>query len=132
MPTELLGKILTLVDFDTKIAAHAVCRQWNQVLRHPTGCVWRDVPPLCFHQNKLERQTRQLVIRRTSWLGARAAGIGCLTFHSGQWRCDDSEITGARFFAEKQLPHLLGQLQLAGRPSTIALTTGDMIVRHSE
>ena len=128
LPDELLRCILSHVDFKTKRQGHAVCRKWNKILRNPCDEVlWAEVPALTLTGDKLSREKRQQILRYTEWLAARAAGVQLVPLHTEQWQSVEltaEDTTEARFFMERQLPNLLGQLHLKSRQLNISLSTG--------
>ena len=128
LPDELLCGILTHVDFDTKVQAHAVCRKWNQILKNPCdGDIWAEVPAFTMTGDKLSRETRQQILHYTDWLAARASGIQLVLLVTQQWlsvKLTARKTTRARFFMERQLPNLLGQLHLQAKQLDISLSTG--------
>ena len=68
LPDELLRGILTLVDFNTKVQGHAVCRKWNEILGNPcVGNIWAEVPAFTMTSDKLSRETRQQILQYTEW-----------------------------------------------------------------
>ena len=76
LPEELLRCILTHVDLDTKVQAHAVCRKWNMILKSPCdGDLWAEIPAFTLASNKLSHESRQQILQYIDWLAARAAGI---------------------------------------------------------
>ena len=47
LPDELLSRVLTHLDFRTKLRSHRVRRRWNDVLKHPCcEAVWGSIPKL--------------------------------------------------------------------------------------
>ena len=129
LPDELLSCILSHVDFKTKRQGHAVCRKWNKILRNPCDeMLWAEVPALTLTGDKLSREKRQQIIRYTDWLAARAAaGIQLVPLIIQEWQIVQlpaQETTEARFFMERQLPYLLGQLHLQSKQLNISLSTG--------
>ena len=125
LPEELLRCILTHVDFDTKVQAHAVCRRWNMILTSPCDDdLWAEIPAFTLASNKLSHESRQHILQYTDWLAARAAGIQLVLLFTEQWQSVAEETTEARFFMERQLPYLLGQLQLQSKQLNISLSTG--------
>ena len=131
LPEELLCVILTHVDFDTKVQAHAVCRKWNQILGNPCDrLLWAEVPVFTLTGDKLSRETRQKILQYTDWLASRAAGIQLVLLVTQQWQSvmlTPGKITEARYFMERRLPCLLGQMHLHSKQLNIALTTGDFL-----
>ena len=129
LPDELLRCILTHVDFHTKLQGHAVCRKWNNVLSNPYdgSLLWADVPVFTMTGDKLSQEVRQQILQYTAWLAARAAGVQPMPLFTKQWQSvglTAHETTEARFFVERQLPYLLGQLHLQSRQLNISLSTG--------
>ena len=128
LPDELLCVILTHVDFDTKVQAHAVCRKWNQILGNPCDrLLWAEIPAFTMTGDKVSPENRQEILQYTDWLAARAAGIQLVLLVTEEWQSFDltaQEITEARFFMERQLPYLLGQLHLEAKQLNISLSTG--------
>ena len=129
LPAELLRGILTHVDFDTKVQAHAVCRKWNHILKNPCDSVslWAQVPAITMTDDKVLPDNRQEILRYTDWLAARAAGIQFVPLLTEQWYSVEltaEETTEARFFMERQLPYLLGHLHLQSKQLNISLVTG--------
>ena len=125
LPEELLRCILTHVDFNTKVQAHAVCRRWNKILRTPCdGDLWAEIPAFTMASNKLSHASREQIVQYTDWLAARAAGIQLALMVTEQWQSVQLTATEARFFMERQLPCLLGQLQLQSKQLNISLSTG--------
>ena len=128
LPDELLRGILTHVDFDTKVQGHAVCRKWNHILGNPCdGDIWAEVSAFTMTGDKLLREKQQQILRYTEWLAARAAGIQLVPLLTEQWQSVEltaEDTTEARFFMERQLPNLLGQLHLKSRQLNISLSTG--------
>ena len=125
LPEELLRCILTHVDFNTKVQAHAVCRKWNKVLRSPcAGDLWAEIPAFTMASDKLSHKSRQEILQYTDWLAARAAGIQLVPLFTEQWQSVELIATEARFFMERQLPYLLGQLQIQSKQLNISLSTG--------
>ena len=131
LPDELLRCILTQADFTTKVQGHAVCRKWNIFLKYPTdGGLWAEVPAFTIAGNTLSGENKQHILRYTNWLAARAAGIQRVLLVTEQWQSVElaaQETTEARFFMERQLPYLLGQLHLQSRQLNISLSTGDSL-----
>ena len=131
LPDGLLRSVLTPVDFKTKVRGHAVCRKWNQILGDPCdGDLWVEVPAFTLTGDKLSRKTRKKILQYTDWLASRAAGIQLVLLVTQQWqsvKLTPRKITEARYFMERQLPCLLGQLHLHSKQLNIALTTGDFL-----
>ena len=128
LPDELLCCVLTPVDFRTKVQAHAVCRKWNRILKNPfDGDLWAEVPAFTMTGDQMLPENRQQILRYTDWIAARAAGIQLVLLVTQQWqsvRLTARETTEARFFMERQLPYLLGQLHLQSKQLNISLSTG--------
>ena len=134
LPDELLRTILTLVDFDTKVQSHAVCRKWNKILKNPTdGDFWADVPNFTMDSDRMSQEAQQVIIQYTDWLAARAAGIQLVPLVTQQWQpvLTAREPTEARFFMEKQLPYLLGHLHLQSTQLDISLSTGNSLYNRA-
>ena len=128
-PDELLCQVLKRLDLTTKLQAHTVCRQWNNILSAPCCAdLWTVVPLKTLAGTKLKRQCQRDIEQYTRWLAARATGIPHADIVTEQWtppKPGSSAYTEARFFVEQQLPFLLGSLHRHTKQLDIALTAGE-------
>ena len=128
-PDELLCQVLKRLDLTTKLQAHTVCHQWNNILSAPCCAdLWTVVPRKRMAGKELKTQCQDDIEQYTHWLAARATGIPRADIITEQWtppKPDSSVYTEARFFVEQQLPFLLGCLQHHTKQLDIALTAGE-------
>ena len=101
-PDELLCQVLKRLDLTTKIQAHTVCRQWNNILSDPCCAdLWTVVPKKTMAGRKLTTQSQDDIEQYTQWLAARATGVPRADIVTKQWTSPEpgsSVYTEARCF----------------------------------
>ena len=128
-PDELLCQVLKHLDLATKLQAHTVCHQWNNILSAPCCAdLWMEVPQKRMAGKKVERASIWDIERYTEWLAARATGVPRVDIVTQQWTSPEPDsfvYTEARYFVEVQLPYLLGYLHHHTKQLDIALAAGE-------
>ena len=128
-PDELLCQVLKRLDLTTKLQAHTVCHQWNNILSDPCCAdLWTVFPRNTMAGRKLTTQCQDEIEQYTQWLAARATGVPRANIVTEQWappELGSSVYTEAQFFVEQQLPFLLGCLHYHTKQLDIALTAGE-------
>ena len=128
-PDELLCQVLKRLDLTTKLQAHTVCHQWNNILSSPCCAdLWAVIPQKTMAGKKLKSECQDDIEQYTQWLAARAPGVPRADIVTEQWTSPEpgsSVYTEARFFVEQQLPFLLGYLHRHSKRLDIALTAGE-------
>lgn len=85
-PDELLCQVLKHLDLTTKLQAHTVCHQWNNILSAPCCAdLWAVVPRKRMAGKKFKTQCQDDIEQYTHWLAARATGIPRADIITEQW-----------------------------------------------
>lgn len=122
LPDDLLCRILSGTDFQSRCIAHRVCRKWNELLLNPASSeMWHDTPSIALDNVQSQCTARQEKFSRLAhWLSARAATLGVVHISCAKFRSNPQEeeeakedfFTDAHYFAERHLPYLLGRLHV--------------------